>query len=178
MLSLNIREIQTRINILVKRRKELMTRRKQYIDYRDLALRRHTQFTFAQRIMIKTNLGFGWGLKYLSNNQNKLLDTRIGFINSIKTWVHDYANVALNKKRIVQNWEAWVDVQSTLEKLQGWVHTHERIVFNCRLKLMKNQEVLEKIVRDIAVNELEIRNLVNLILEIENYNHKKKIFRN
>lgn len=169
MLEIDIVALQAKLDKLVLQRKRLVAKRKSYIDFRDLAFKRHTQFTYAQRLMVRTNLGLEWGLRFLSQHQNDLLQERINIKNNIAKWAKNPDLVLLNKKALVKNWETWVAVQSKFQKLQWWVHTHERILLNCRLKLMKNQEILEKILRDIMSIEIQARKLVVNTIEMVDY---------
>ena len=170
MLKIDSFKLQKKLDALILQRKQLIMRRKAYMDFRDLAFKRHTQFTYAHRLMVRTNLGLEWGLRFLSQHQNELLDTRFNIQKDWTNWGNNPNYTFLNKKALLKNWDAWVAVQSKLQKLQWWVHTHERILLNCRLKLMKNQEVLEKILRDIMSIEIQARKLIVNTIEMVDYN--------
>ena len=77
MVELDRYTLQTKLDKLMLQQEKLISKRQPYMDFRDLAFKRHTQFTYAQRLMIRTNLGLEWGLRFLSQHQNNLLEERI-----------------------------------------------------------------------------------------------------
>lgn len=118
--------------------------------------------------MVKRNLGLEWGLKYLSQHQNILLEERTQLINNPEQLILNPKLLVLNRKALVKNWESWQEVQIKLSSYQWWIHTHERVLLDARLKLMKTQEVLEKYTRDIMFNDNQARKIVeDLLAELD-----------